>query len=117
MTTQDIYTYFQTLTLRQQADIIGNLRDMRSQKFNEMYVTVAVYNGAANISHLIQKITGFNCWHEPSSIGGVGTNVVCIDRELYTPELSAALIEYFSGEHSTFSHEGWNTKVETVINS
>jgi hypothetical protein len=118
MTTKEIYDYFETLTLRQQAEIIGHLTDARNDHFNRTYRVVSVFNGAANISALIRKITGFNCWHEPgSSPLTCGINAVAVPVELYTPELAKALDEYFGQHVSGITSEGWHTILENIINS
>lgn len=118
MDSQQVLTWFKGRTLKEMAAMIEEFKDIRRQLFNDTYTTVEIVNGAANISHLIRKITGFECYHQRGSYEGTcGYNIVLVPKELYTRELSNALVEYFSKHVSSFTSEGWHSILDGIINS
>lgn len=86
------FKWFAKRSLSEMIDIIGHCRDMYHDKFHQTFRKVEVFNNKGNISSIIEKETGFECYHEPSQNQNcIGTNVILVPVAQYTPELGSAL--------------------------
>lgn len=108
--------FFKDLSLNEQAAIINELTDLRVEHFNEIYTIVEVYNAHANISHTIEKCTGFQAYHRGKP-GTQGVNKILVPKELYSEELKVALADYFDGFSSGHTAAEWHDILSDVINA
>jgi len=88
----DILGYF--LSIDKLDHLIGNLRDIRTEKFHKEYEVIKIYNTRGNISETIQKETNFRCYHVGKS-GYCGTNTIIIPRNQYSEDLKSQLISKY----------------------
>ncbi len=94
--TQEILSQCKNLSLEDIDYLIGQLRDLYSERFNSVFKVVKVYP-ESNIVERIKTETGFHCYHKPykECDGCRGTHIIVIPIEKYSVELERELISRY----------------------
>jgi hypothetical protein len=93
---QTIVNEFSNLSLDDMDNVIELLKDIRNNKINDTFTLVHVYNSSGNISDRIKRDTNFYVFHKPSTIGGIGTNIIFIPNSKYTDDLRDELVSKYN---------------------
>ena len=97
MTTNQLVEIILRKDLKEIEEIKKEL-DLYLYSKEQKYRTVPIINRNGNISHTIQKETGFECFHKypvQEMTASRGTNYIKIPAEKYTLQLEEELIEKY----------------------
>ena len=96
MSIEEIYNNCLELTISELDNLKDKLKDLRNEKFNNIYKIVEIYPGERIESKIIEE-TGFYCYYSPCEgySMGRGTHYIVIPIEKYSDSLKKELIEKY----------------------